>query len=232
MMEKLTFFDGKQLVEVDMEITNNKNMYLKIRDNKIVVLAPRRMPEKIIKQFVSEHYSKFLKHLEKVKKKIYVSLEESYFFLFGKRYYFEVISGFVESKITKKGTKYFIQAINGEQEEINAVIQIFCKMQLEKYIEKRIAELEKEMNLKKHAFKVSNKSKAWGTNYLAKGLITFAQTLSHYSKEVIDYVIVHELAHDVFADHSNNFWNEVAKWKPNFEELRRSLRNDSQISEE
>lgn len=230
-MEKLTFFDGKQLVEVDMEITNNNNMYLKIRDGRIVVLVPKRMPEGIVKQFVSEHYAKFLKHVEKAKNKIYISLEESYFFLFGKKFYFEVIPGFARGNITKKGTKYFVQTTTNEMEEVKNIIQDFCKEKLNLYIEKRLSDFEKAMNLKKHAFKVSNKTKAWGTNYLAKGLITFAQTLAHYQKEIIDYVIFHELAHDVFADHSSNFWNEVAKWVPNYEEYRKRLRNDSSIEE-
>ena len=47
--------------------------------------------------------------------------------------------------------------------------------------------------------------------------------LIHYKPELIDYVIVHELSHFKFMDHSSNFWNEVSKHYPNYKKARKEL---------
>ena len=34
--------------------------------------------------------------------------------------------------------------------------------------------------------------------------------------EAIDYVVIHELCHRKYMDHSKQFWNEVQKYMPNY----------------
>lgn len=147
-------------MEVNIEETTNKNMYMKTINNEIVILVPKGMPESVVKEFVAKHYKKFVKHIEKTKTKVYISFEQSYFYLFGKKQFFEIISGFSEAKVIKKGAKHFIQAINGTEEEIFPVIKKYLDAELLKYIEKRLGDFEKIIGLKKHAFKVSNKTHA------------------------------------------------------------------------
>lgn len=231
-MRKLTFYANNTIIEIDAEDTTNKNMYLKIKDNKIVVLIPRRIPDSVAQKFVAEHYEKFVKYLDKKSSKIYISFENKFFYFFGKKIFFDLLSGFQTKGVVKKGTKYYIQAVEGNEEEVTKTIEVFLKDELEKYISKSLLNFEEIMQTKVHTFKVLNKSTAWGTNYLAKANITFAQTLSHYSKSVIDYVIVHELAHDKHPDHSNNFWLEVEKYCPEYKELRKSLKHDQELMEE
>ena len=48
--------------------------------------------------------------------------------------------------------------------------------------------------------------------------------LMNYDSDVIDYVIIHELAHTRVKNHSKSFWAEVEKYCPNYKELRKKLR--------
>ena len=38
--------------------------------------------------------------------------------------------------------------------------------------------------------------------------------LGHMDEELIEYVIIHELAHTRYMDHQKDFWKEVSKYCP------------------
>ncbi|MEG2817587.1 MAG: M48 family metallopeptidase, partial [Comamonas sp.] len=46
-----------------------------------------------------------------------------------------------------------------------------------------------------------------------------------HAPQVIDYVVVHELAHLHHMDHSPQFWSEVAKVLPDWKSQRNALKN-------
>ena len=56
-----------------------------------------------------------------------------------------------------------------------------------------------------------------------KKLLTFDKDLIHYSLEIIDSIVIHELAHYYYHDHSHSFYNMVLKYCPNYKELQRKL---------
>jgi predicted metal-dependent hydrolase len=72
-------------------------------------------------------------------------------------------------------------------------------------------------------FSLSNARGRWGS-CTEDGHIRLNWRLIHFSQEVIDYVIAHELAHIHTMDHSPGFWNEVADILPNFEDAKSVLR--------
>jgi predicted metal-dependent hydrolase len=56
------------------------------------------------------------------------------------------------------------------------------------------------------------------------GTLNFHWRMMQLPPQVIDYVVVHELAHLKVPDHSHEFWREVRRALPNFEAHRRWLR--------
>ncbi|MDR3628564.1 MAG: M48 family metallopeptidase, partial [Ignavibacteriaceae bacterium] len=75
---------------------------------------------------------------------------------------------------------------------------------------------------------IRNQKTRWGS-CSARGNLSFNFNLVRYRKEIIDYVIVHELCHLKEMNHSNKFWNLVEKICPDYKALRRELKKGSNI---
>ena len=67
------------------------------------------------------------------------------------------------------------------------------------------------------------KSSAYGTNTLGSHKIILSSYLIHFSMDIIDSVIVHELAHFYIRNHSKSFYNVVYKFCPKYDELHKKL---------
>lgn len=54
--------------------------------------------------------------------------------------------------------------------------------------------------------------------------ITLNSHLIRLPQNVVYYVIIHELAHTKYMNHSKDFWSEVAKVEPKYKQLRKKLK--------
>ena len=59
---------------------------------------------------------------------------------------------------------------------------------------------------------VDNQSTRWGSCTPGTGRLRLSSALASYPGWVLDYVLVHELAHVVHADHSPAFWALVNRY--------------------
>lgn len=70
---------------------------------------------------------------------------------------------------------------------------------------------------------VRNQKTRWGS-CSAKGNLNFNYQLYYLEPELLDYVVVHELAHRRHMNHSPEFWREVERYCPNYKEYRKRLK--------
>ena len=68
-----------------------------------------------------------------------------------------------------------------------------------------------------------NQKTRWGS-CSSNGNLNFNNRLLFVPEELVDYVVVHELAHRKEMNHSNAFWNVVEKYMPDYKECRKKLR--------
>ncbi|WP_038029993.1 M48 family metallopeptidase [Thermonema rossianum] len=78
------------------------------------------------------------------------------------------------------------------------------------------------------AVKVSRARKRWGS-CSSKGSLNFSWRLMMAPVEVVDYVIVHELAHLRHHNHSAAFWQEVERQMPGYAVHHRWLRQHGHL---
>lgn len=92
-----------------------------------------------------------------------------------------------------------------------------------KYLLQRGSELAAKFGFLVRRFSVRGQKTRWGS-CSRRGNISLNYNLLKFRKEVIDYVIVHELCHLRQLNHSRKFWNEVAQILPHYKSLKKELK--------
>ena len=70
---------------------------------------------------------------------------------------------------------------------------------------------------------LGNQKSLWGS-CSSKGSLRFNWRIVMAPPALIDYVAVHELCHLVVANHSDRFWEQVARLMPDYSQRRLKLR--------
>lgn len=83
------------------------------------------------------------------------------------------------------------------------------------------------MNLNFNSLKIKNQKTRWGSCSSKKNL-NFNFKLVMAPDWVLDYVVIHELSHLVYLNHSKKFWDIVSAYCPLYKEARKWLRVNSQ----
>ncbi|MGL2530446.1 M48 family metallopeptidase [Helicobacter pylori] len=94
---------------------------------------------------------------------------------------------------------------------------------LKTYLERKLPSIAQKMQTSYTGFSVRNNAKVLGSCSYHNRL-SFALLLVCAQKEAIDYVIIHELAHTIHKNHSQNFWRCVKTFCTNYRALREHLK--------
>jgi predicted metal-dependent hydrolase len=99
----------------------------------------------------------------------------------------------------------------------------FYYQKAEKTISQRARKYLIYLEAKPSLIKVQSLKNKWG-NCSKTNQLRFNWRVVMAKMSIIDYVLVHELCHMKYKDHSKAFWNEVQKILPDFEERKEWLR--------
>jgi predicted metal-dependent hydrolase len=120
--------------------------------------------------------------------------------------------------------------LTDEHPQLLAVVRDFYKREAIKTITERTNHWAGQMNLFPHSLKFREQKTRWGS-CSSKGAINFNWRLIVFKPEIVDYVIIHELAHLKHLNHSPKFWNLVEQHCSNYEVLMKDLRESQYICE-
>lgn len=97
-------------------------------------------------------------------------------------------------------------------------------------IEARVRELATEHGFRYRNISIRNQRTRFGS-CSRSGNLSFHYRIAFFSPEERDYVIFHELCHLRHFDHSPAFWQEVARFVPDYVRIRRNLSQRSHTGE-
>jgi len=107
-----------------------------------------------------------------------------------------------------------------------AAVVEWLRSSAQDWFEQRAAYFAPALEVRVPAIRLSNAKTRWGTCHPG-GRVLLNWRLIQLPPELIDYVVVHELAHLREPNHSRHFWRQVSAVLPDFERRRRALRLDS-----
>lgn len=205
--------DG-HIYKVEVIRKNNKNLYLRVKEDlKIYATVPFLVSDRRIKSFILDNEAFVLKMIDEQKKKLE---KNKYFYFLGNKYniYYDV-----------NCTKTYIKDNYIITKNDNTLESYKKKCALEIFTDRlEICYLLFEENIKYPDLRIYKMRRKWGHCNKSTCTITLNLDLVSYSYSDIDYVIIHELAHLVYFDHSSNFWKVVKKYKPDYKENKKSLK--------
>lgn len=211
-------------IEYDVKYSKRKTISICInKDLKVIIRAPIYMKGWQAEAFIIKHQSWIEKNLEKMKKRIEDKKSFSFsdgdiIFYFGKKY---ILSSDNNVKTVEIKDNYLIisNKISNRQKEIKD----FFKQKANEYILKKVICFSNIMNVKASSVKITSAKTRWGS-CSGKNNICFSYRVMCLPPDIIDYIVVHELAHIKQHNHSNMFYNEILKVMPDYKKRLKELK--------
>lgn len=113
-----------------------------------------------------------------------------------------------------------LDARNGR---LNLTLEAWYRHQAERLIKQRTSELCRRLGVTHGRLTIRGTKTRWGS-CSQKGNLNFNWKLMMVPEPVIDYVVIHELAHLKEMNHSKKFWSLVAEHCPRWREHRKWLK--------
>lgn len=135
----------------------------------------------------------------------------------------------IDESVRKTGrtdTSLHLAGTVGNVEALKSEAITWLRATAQTWFEERSAHFSRILGVREPAIHLSNAKTRWGTCH-PDGRVYLNWRLIQAPSPLVDYVVVHELAHLLESNHSPRFWRHVASVLPDYKERRRSLRHDA-----
>ena len=195
-----------------------KNIYLKVEKNAdVVVSAPPRTPNYIIKKMVQENIDEIRERRNNILKnghtiKHFVTGEKH--FIFGREFELEVRLG-IKNAVSLSNEKIVLVIKDKVQNREQIVTSYLRKVLYDKALE-FINKHEKIMGVHTEQLRIKKMKTRWGTCNIGAKRIWINYELVKYPIECLEHIVVHELTHLLETNHTPRFYELLGKYYPNF----------------
>lgn len=232
MMSVSEYRDGNGFIAEIIRTSRRKTASIRVEEGAVSVVVPASISvEKIDQLLVSKRLwikekMALQRALAPVTDKQFVSGEA--FPYLGRNYRLKVEQGsFVPVKLLQG--QLVVQTPEGSQQPHmirNALVRWYKRQALQKMRDK-VKRYAPMVGVKPAGVAIKSFKSRWGS-CTVKGELEFNWRIMFAPNRMVDYVVVHELCHLIHYDHSPDFWSEVWRVMPDYQECRNWLKENSE----
>lgn len=198
------------------------------RDGKVIVRAPLKASQRQIRQFVETKIGWILEKKAQAQQQPPQTARQftagERFPYLGREYALSVVSGPRAGLRFEAG--FFLN--QNSQAEAALLFEKWYKAAARKVLTERVRFYAQKFGLKYQKIRISSARTRWGS-CSSRDTLSFTWRLVMAPLEVVDYVVIHELAHLRHPNHSAAFWAEVAGMMPDYKRQRDWLKKNGRF---
>jgi len=236
------------MIDYQVLRSNRKTLSLQVKQGRVFVRAPYHLDERFIDSFIKKKNAWLKTKITEQNQTVDLCCNFTHgakLFLLGQLVTLNIVFDVVDEKRTPKERVFLTGTDNAEQIltiklplrievkqlEVSQLgvlvkkqIEYYFKQEAQRIILPKVAYYAKLTQLEPTSIKIRQYRARWGSCN-SRGELSFNYLLMMLPIEVIDYVIVHELCHLRYLDHSQYFWQLVEKHFPNYAAAKQWVKN-------
>lgn len=231
MMSVSEYRDGNGFIAEIIRTHRRKTASIRVEEGAVSVVVPvHASPEKIDqllrskRLWINEKLA-LQRALAPASHKEFVSGEA--FAYLGRHYRLRVVQGpFVPVRLLQGRLVVQVPEGNKLPHMIRNALVRWYKHQASQKIREKVKRYAPIVRVEPASVTIKTFKARWGS-CTAKGDLEFNWRIMLAPNRMVDYVVVHELCHLIHHDHSPEFWSEVLRVMPDYQECRKWLKENS-----
>ena len=213
-----------QGVKIIRTTRRSKSISLKIRNGELEVSCPYNTSEIFLKNLIESKKEWIKKNIDRSRKNHKNIDQISHGFITYKGQVLKLVyekSNFEGIAVEDNKLKIFYS----DESKSKKLIIEWLKLQANNFLRVRLSFLSKRISIEFNSLTIKSYTARWGSCNI-RGDIFLNWKLIMLPESVIDYVLIHELAHINVPNHSSEFWKLVKKKDPNYCKNKRWLKDN------
>lgn len=217
-------------IEIEVSFKNIKNVHLSVHppEGRVVIVAPQGTRPEAVRAYAASKLNwihakqaKLAAQLRETPRQ-YVSRESH--MLWGKRYLLRVVESEKRPSVHLDHRWITLTVRRGSSRENREMLMAaWQRTLLHGAIPQLIAKWEKRLDVNVEGYAVQRMKTKWGSCNRKSRRIRVNTELVKKPKELLDYVVVHEILHLLAPTHSEKFAELLSKYFPSWREARAEL---------
>lgn len=197
------------------------------RDGEVSVLVPQELSDRQVEDLLEGKRKWIYRNQAEWNDLNAASVQREYvngegFLYLGRNYRLKLVDQ-QESRLALKDGHFCLLSTNGSAPNPDAAFKDFYREKGKLRIPDRVTFFEERMGVESKSVRVMELKNRWAS-CTSEGGLNFHWKCMMAPPTVLDYIVVHELAHLVHSNHTNGFWNEVDKVMPDYGDRKEWLR--------
>lgn len=214
-------------IDYTLQRSNRKTASILLeRDGSITVYAPECLDDQSIEQMLEKKRYWIYKRLAEWKELNYQKREREFvdgesFPYLGRNYRLRIIAN-QHSPLILRGGFFWLDQRSLNQNPVES-FKTFYREKGQDLLNERVQLYKDSIGVEINQVRVMELQYRWGS-CSRRGNLNFHWKCVMAPLKIIDYLVVHELAHLIYPDHSEQYWQELAKIMPDYMERKNWLR--------